>query len=68
MYADKLMKLASEAEAKAEELLSRSENADLTWHDHAAVMERASFYQGQASGFRQSAYYMSIQEGTNASD
>lgn len=64
-YADVLMKLASEAEAKAEVLLAKNAASGL---DRDYLIERAAFFQGQASGFRQSAYYMSIVEGTNAND
>lgn len=65
MYADKLMALASEAENKAEELLAKNAASGL---DRDYLIERAAFFQGQASGFRQSAYYLSVVEGTNATD
>jgi hypothetical protein len=79
--AEHLMRLASEAEDKATDYMTRASEAGRTLEAHLAgypgdavrrtihdCEERAYFYQGQASGFRQSAYYAAILEGTNAND
>ena len=79
--AETLMRLASEAEDKATDYMARAAEAGRTLEAHLAgaegdtvlrgirdAEERAYFHQGQASGFRQSAYFAAILEGTNAND
>jgi hypothetical protein len=65
--ADRLMHLAKEAEEEAARLLLLLDPA-LSDTARTQVFERVSFHYGQASGFRQSAYYAAIAEGTYAHD
>jgi hypothetical protein len=65
--ADRLMQLAKDAEDEAARLL-RLLDPDLSDTARTQVFERVSFHYGQASGFRQSAYYAAISEGTRAND
>lgn len=64
MY-EKLMKHASDADAEADRLLQFNAASGL---DRDLIIERAAFSRGQASGFRQSAFYAMILEGTPAHD
>jgi hypothetical protein len=79
--AEHLMRLASEAEDKATDYMTQATELGGTLEAHLAsaagdsmrhsirdLQDRAHFHQGQASGFRQSAYYAAILEGTNAND
>lgn len=68
MYADELMKLAAQADDTADDYISRMSGLIIPTATDIELTERATFYRGQASGFRQSAYYMAVQEGTHASD
>lgn len=79
--AERLMQMASEADDQAEEYLARYQaigqslefrlvgpTGDRLRSEASACNERAAFHRGQASGFRQSAYYAAILEGTHAND
>jgi hypothetical protein len=79
--ADRLMQMASEADVQAEDYIARYQAISMSLEfrlvgptgdqlraEHSACMERAAFHRGQASGFRQSAYYAALLEGTHAYD
>lgn len=60
------MKMASEADAKGDYYAERA--AQFLGSAADDLENRAAFHRGQASGFRQSAYFAAILEGTNAND
>lgn len=60
---EKLLALAEDADAKADNLAQLNAASGL---DRDTVLAEMSFYRGQASGFRQSSYFMTICEGTEA--
>lgn len=67
--AERLMALASEAEDKADDYAHRLYARPLAdqW-ERETIQSKIDFHRGQASGFRQSAYFAAILEGTNAND
>lgn len=79
--AERLMQMASDADQQADDYIARGleigqsldfrivgVTGDRLRAEHSALAERAAFHRGQASGFRQSAYYAAILEGTHAND
>lgn len=67
--ADRLMRLASEADLKADGYAGTLADRPLIDNfERESLLERIGFYRGQASGFRQSAYYAAILEGVRPHD
>lgn len=62
---ERFLQRARDAESQAADLLLLTPELPA---DRTSVLERVSFHYGQASGFRQAAYYAMISEGTNARD
>lgn len=60
-----LLQLAADADDRADEYLARTAASGL---DRDECLERSAFYRGQASGFRQSVYYVTLEEGTPVAD